>query len=52
MGFNNRTENEMIEFNHPEKGWVEAYAIFPWEDYQRINEICGREIYRLKEDSE
>jgi hypothetical protein len=42
----------MIEFNHPEKGWVPAHleSTLTWADCQWINDLTERNLYRLKED--
>lgn len=41
----------MIEFNHPEKGWIDSHDPFSWEDAQWINDLTGKTWYRLKENA-
>jgi hypothetical protein len=41
----------MIEFNHPEKGWVASYDALTWAECEWINNLTGKQWYRLKEDA-
>lgn len=35
-----------IEFNHPDKGWVESFTPLTWEECEWVNRLTSKEVYR------